>query len=116
MQLNLLEPGRSMTRFLTSVLACLLRVSDPSDSESDRFLTLPELEPAGVLWALLRAGKAGRTRPAAEPERPGGVPDTPCLEVTGTDISEMETLTGELPLLLTSALVSVPECDGWGMS
>ena len=97
----------------SSVLASLVRLSDPSDSESERFLTL--LDPAGVLWALLRAGKAGRTSPAAEPGRPDGVADTPCLEVTGTDISEMETLTAELPLLLTSALVSVPE-SGRGIS
>ena len=65
---------------------------------------------------MFRAGKAGSTRPAAEPERPDGVPDTPCLEVTGTDISEMETLTAALPLLLTSVLVSVPVFDGWGIS
>ena len=105
-----------MTRFLSSVLGCLFRLSEPSDSESDRFLTLPELEPAGVLWALLRAGKAGNTSPAAEPERPDGVSATPCLEVTGTDISVMETLTAELPLLLTSALVSVPLLEGSGIN
>ena len=106
-----------MTRFLNSVLACLFRLSEPSDSESDdRFRTLPELEPAGVLWALLRAGKAGNTRPAAEPDRPEGVAATPCLEVTGTDISVMETLTAELPLLLTSALVSVPLLEGRGIN
>ena len=98
---------------LSSVLASLFRLSDPSDSESERFLTL--LEPAGVLWALLRAGKAGRTRPAVEPERPDGVAETPCLEVTGTASSEIETLTAELPVLLTSALVSVPEL-GRGIS
>ena len=105
-----------MARFLSSVLACLFRLSDPSDSESDRFRTLPELEPAGVLWALFRAGKAGRTMPAAEPERAEGVADTPSLEVTGTDNSEMETLTAALPELITSALVSVPLFLGRGIS
>ena len=65
---------------------------------------------------MLRAGKAGRTIPAAEPGRAGGVAETPCLEVTGTDISVMETLTAALPVLLTTAVVSVPLLSGRGMS
>ena len=95
-----------MTKFLNSVLACLFFASACSDSESDLLRTFLELEPAGVLAALLRAGNAGSTRPA-EPDKPGGASDTPCLDVTGTDISEMETLTDSLPQLITSALESV---------
>ena len=113
--IHLLEPGRTITRFLTSVLACLFLASG-SDSESDLLRTMPELEPAGAVRALLRLGKAGRTRPAAEPVRSAGGLASPSLEVTGTDISDIETLTAELPVLLTSALMSVEPLDWRGIN
>ena len=80
--------------------------SSASQSESDRLRTTPvrKFDPAGRVWALLRAGKAGRGRPAAEPARLAGVAASPLMEVTGTGISLMVTPHPGDAKLVTTAL------------